>query len=101
MSEIPFDHVDTIEFKDKKFCFTGNFDCAGGKKQCEQAVRDRKGKAKGNLCQKTNYLVVGRDRSGKNYINSGKTKYAMELKEKGNQILILKEEVWAKHLRLS
>jgi hypothetical protein len=106
MSEIPFDHVNTIEFKGKEFCFTGEFKCDGGKKQCKEAVLERQGTVWRRTRKNTDYVVVGKKRSkvfvnnkhGRNNVYGRNIERAMEYKEKGTSIFIIEEEVWAKYL---
>jgi NAD-dependent DNA ligase len=96
MTEIRFDPVKFIEFKGKIFCFTGTLDY-GNRKQCKEAVQERRGIVINNVCKDTDYLVVGRDLNG-DYTYRHKIKYAEELREQGVPIQIVKQENWVKHL---
>jgi NAD-dependent DNA ligase len=96
MTEIRFDPVKSIEFRGKIFCFTGTLDY-GNKKQCKEAVQERRGIVINNVCKDTDYLVVGRYCNG-DYSYRRKIKYAEELREQGIPIQIVKQENWVEHL---
>lgn len=57
-TSLPFDHpLPSLEFADRKFCFTGTF-LYGVRTDCEAVVSGLGGQA-GSLTRKTDYLVVG------------------------------------------
>jgi NAD-dependent DNA ligase len=96
MVEIRFDSVKSIVFKGKIFCFTGTFDY-GDRKQCKEAVQNRRGIVINNVCKNTDHLIVGRD-CNRDYTYYHKTMYAEQLREKGIPIQIVKQESWVEHL---
>lgn len=93
------DNQDEVLFKDKVFCFTGNF-CTGTRKQCEAQVEALGGQTSKQVTKKVDYLVVGvlasRDWSG--VFNGEKVEKARGYKEQGMPIKIIPEELWSMHL---
>lgn len=52
--------IESIEFKDKTFCLTGNFSSAyGNRKAIEDIIKDKGGMIKNTVPQSLNYLVIG------------------------------------------
>ena len=76
-----------IEFENKSFCLSGNFEY-GSKAKVEEYITSKGGSVDKNIKKNTNYLVVGEDGSSK-YSNGNygtKVKRAIE-----SGITILKE----------
>lgn len=83
-----------LEFKDRRYCFTGTF-LFGQRKHCEEAVRERGAEA-GSLTQKTNILVIGTyaTESWKHSSFGTKILKAVEWRERGMPINIVSEQHW-------
>ena len=88
-----------IIFKDKAFCFTGNF-FYGTRDKCQIEIIKREGNVHKNLTQKTNFLVIGSIGSTDwmHSTHGRKIEYAVELKNKGVPVAIVSEEHWANYL---
>lgn len=81
-------------------CLTGKF-ITGTRKKCEDIVLSTGGTPEGDVTLKTNYLVIG-DLASRDWKFSSfgrKIEKAMELREKGQQIAILTEEMWISGLK--
>jgi NAD-dependent DNA ligase len=98
VSELVFDDVERVNFRDSQFCLTGEF-VYGERPQCEVLTASRGGVI-GNVTKKLNYLVVGERGSIEWKHGSFGTKIvkALEYKQKGVPILIVAESVWATSL---
>jgi NAD-dependent DNA ligase len=98
VTDLVFDNVDRVNFRESHFCLTGEFAYAD-RPQCEELVISRGGIV-GNVTKKLNYLVVGQRGSTEWKHGSFGTKIvkALEYKQKGVPILIVAESVWATSL---
>ena len=77
------------------FCLTGKF-VTGTRSKCEDLVVRCGGTPESDVTLKTNYLVIG-DLASRDWKFSSfgrKIERAMDLREKGQQISILSEEMW-------
>lgn len=95
---IPFDDpVPTIEYADRRFCFTGKF-TLGTRQWCEDTVANKGGIPVPNVITETNYLVVGGEVSpGWAHEAFGrKIEKALALKLDGIPISLVTEEEWGK-----
>jgi NAD-dependent DNA ligase len=88
VSELPLDHVASIDISGRSFCLTGEF-VYGPRKTCEDAIV-RRGGLMANVTRKLDYLVVGGFGSPEWKHGSFGTKL-----EKA----IVHEDVWASSLR--
>lgn len=88
-----------IVFENKLFCLTGSFN-SGSKEDIENKIISKGGICNKGLTSKVNYLIVGGAGSEAwkfgNY--GGKVQKAMELNEKGKNIVIIGEEEFMKEL---
>jgi len=89
----------SINFQDKIFCLTGTFN-SGPKDSIEKQIIEKGGTCGKGVTSSTNYLIVGGFGSDAwkfgNY--GGKVQKAMELKEKGKDIVIISEDDFLKQL---
>jgi len=99
VTQLGFDNVERIAFRDSLFCLTGEFAYAE-RGQCEEMIATRGGVV-GNVTKKLNYLVVGERGSMEWKHGSFGTKIAkaLDYKQRGAPILIVAESVWASSLR--
>ena len=58
VTELAYDDVQSIEFMERRFCFTGEF-MHGARPSCEGCVRDRGGLISKGITKELNYLVIG------------------------------------------
>ena len=98
VSELVFDSIERVNFRESLFCLTGEF-AYGERPQCEGLIEARGGII-GNITKKLNYLVVGQRGSAEWKHGSFGTKIvkALDYKERGIPILIVPESVWAASL---
>ncbi len=97
---INFDVVEEIHFKDSLFVLTGDF-AFGNKKEIMEKITERGGSCSDGVSGKTNYVVVGSEGSAawnRGKAGGKKVTKAMELKEKGKEVLIIKKEDLMKSL---
>lgn len=98
-STLPLDDVYSLQFQDKTFCITGK--CAGGpRKKIEAEITNRGGIPKSSVTKKLDYLVIG-TLSSRDWAQSAygtKIEKAMTIREGGNQLLIISEEILYKSL---
>lgn len=87
-----FDFPDTLDFKDRFFCFSGKFSF-GTRTQCEAQVAQRLGKLSRRPVLSTDYLIIG---SLGGY--GAKVDEVNELKRRGSLVRIVPEEHWVKFL---
>lgn len=87
-----FDYPQTIDFKDRYFCFTGKF-ASGTRSECEAKVTERFGKLSRRPVLSTDYLIIG---SLGGY--GGKVEEVGDLKKRGSLVRIVTEEHWLKFL---
>ncbi|QRF55773.1 BRCT domain-containing protein [Variovorax paradoxus] len=95
VTELPIDRPEVIEFKEKAFCFTGDF-VFGPRSSCEVAVLSRGGNI-ANVSKKLHYLVVGGMGSPEWKHGSFGTKIEKAIlhKQAGIPLLIVHEDTWA------
>lgn len=93
--ELPFDTPTHINLLGSKICLTGEF-MYGTRAACERLVEKLGGAAMSTVSKKVNYLIVGSQVSPLWVNTSYGTKIlkAIELKESGHQILIIREQQW-------
>jgi NAD-dependent DNA ligase len=95
VTDLVFDQ-ELIVFNGKRFCLTGEFVFAP-RNHCELAISRRGGELSSGVTKKTDYVVVGSQGSREWRHGSFGTKIqsAMQLKEKGHKIKIVREDDWA------
>lgn len=96
---IPYDDVDVIEYTGQLFVLTGQF-AVGSRKQVSALIEERGGGVKDSCSKKTRYLIVG-EFGSEEWLHSThgrKILKALELRQKGDQPLIVPEKRWAKVL---
>lgn len=95
-----FDHPPPeITFREKVFCFTGNFG-RGNRAKHQEEVKTRGGVVADRLVQSVNYLVVA-EYATDSWLNSdcgNKLILANEYKKKGLPIFVVKLQHWQKYL---
>jgi NAD-dependent DNA ligase len=87
-----------LDFKDRRFCFTGTF-LYGTRKECTAAVTTRGGSG-GSLTKDTDFLVIGIYATD-SWVHSSygrKIEKALEMKNAGSAIAILGEAYWSESL---
>lgn len=91
----------TIDFKDKLFCLSGNFE-HGSKKDIEIMIEDKGGICKSSIVKKTDYLIVGGAGSESWRMGNYGTKVekAVKMQEQGLDIRIIGENDFAVILKL-
>jgi NAD-dependent DNA ligase len=97
---LPYDDpAPEIEFRDRKFCATGDF-AFGSRRDVCGAIEERGGLIVGAPSRTTNFLVVGLTGSfaWKHSTHGNKIMKALELKNEGHLIAIVSEEHWTAHL---
>ena len=96
VTELAFDDIDHIVFEGRKFCLTGNFVYAP-RPACEQQVIARGGEVTSGVSKKVHYVVVGSlgSQEWKHGSFGTKIEKAMQLKQAGAAIVVVKEDVWA------
>jgi len=85
-----------ISYEKTVFCLTGKF-ITGSRKQCENIIKSRGGNTCSSPTKKTNYVVIGLIGSS-DWIHSThgrKIEKAVDLRDKGHDIHIITEELWA------
>lgn len=87
-----FDYPDTLDFKDRYFCFTGKF-ASGTRTDCEAKVSERFGNLSRRPVLSTDYLIIG---SLGGY--GGKVEEVGELKKRDSLVRIIPEVHWLKFL---
>ncbi len=102
-SQIAFDTSLDIDFNGKVFVLTGDF-ASGSKSDIEVKIVACGGSVNDSVTGKTNVVVVGNDGSAAwvNGVAGGKkVEKAMELKAKGNAIVIMSETQLIKEINRS
>lgn len=96
VTTIAYDPVQELVFPGRCFCFTGDFVYAH-REVCESACAMRGGVVRNAVSKKVDYVVVGSFGSPAWKFGSfgTKLKKAVELRQAGGPILIVKEDVWA------
>ena len=94
-----FDDVQTVEFKDARFCLTGEFVFAP-RSTCADAIERRGGVVSSAVNKKLHYVIVGGLGSAEWKHGSFGTKLelAMKLKREGAPLCIVHEDQWAASL---
>jgi NAD-dependent DNA ligase len=100
VNELAFDEVQEVTFAGRGFCLTGDFVYAP-REVCENACAMRGGIVKASPSKKTHYVVVGSLGSPAWKFGSfgTKIKKAVELKQAGTAILIVREDMWSAALK--
>ena len=85
----------TVEFVERRFCFTGAF-ASGPRVWCEQQVIERGGEAASAITQKLGYLVIGEigSRDWAHSTFGRKIQKAVQYRQKGVPIRIISEQHW-------
>lgn len=101
VTNLVFDDVETVEFKDTRFCLTGEFVFAP-RSSCAEAIERRGGIVSGAVTKKLHYVIVGGLASAEWKHGSFGTKLeqAMKLKREGAPLRIVHEDLWAASLSL-
>jgi NAD-dependent DNA ligase len=96
VTELVFDDVETIVFEGRRFCLTGNFVYAP-RPACEQQVIARGGLTVSGVSKKVSYVVVGSlgSQEWKHGSYGTKIEKAMQLKQAGAPLVVVKEDAWA------
>lgn len=99
VTSLAFDHVDTVQFQNARFCLTGDFVFAP-RSVCAEAIERRGGHVTSSVSRKTHYVVVGGLGSPEWKHGSFGTKIeqAMKLKNEGATLLVIHEDRWATSL---
>ena len=95
VTDLAFDLVANLSFEGFRFCLTGDFIYAP-RRNCEELIEVRGGIVGNSVTKKLNYLVVGERGSSEWKHGSFGTKIerAIELKQSGLPIMIVRENVW-------
>nr|WP_145545761.1 BRCT domain-containing protein [Variovorax boronicumulans] len=98
VTTLAFDDAPQIEYRERSFCFTGDF-AFGPRSACEKAVVLRGGTI-ANVTKKLHYLVVGGLGSAewKHGVFGTKIEKAIEHKQSGLPLKIVHEDAWASAL---
>ena len=98
-TSLPVQDVETMKFKGKKFCFSGQF-LFGTRAACHKETERVGAKFVMNVSKGLDYLVIGTmsTRSWANTSFGRKIERAMEYQKEGCDLLIIDEECWARHL---
>jgi NAD-dependent DNA ligase len=98
VTTLAFDDAPQIEYRERSFCFTGDF-AFGTRSACEKAVVLRGGTI-ANVTKKLHYLVVGGLGSAewKHGVFGTKIEKAIEHKQSGQPLKIVHEDAWASAL---
>ena len=94
-TRLPIEQVDSLEFQDRCFCFTGKF-IYGSRSKCMAEVESRGGVAIDRVTLDLDYLVIG-TLASRDWVHTShgrKIEKALEYKKKGNRMTILGEEDW-------
>lgn len=96
VTSLCFDTSAVVEIDGWAFCLTGDF-LYGPRSTCERAIVERGGTVKSGVSRRLHYLVVGSRGSGEWKHGSYGTKIdkAMQLKQTGAPIAVVKEDQWA------
>jgi len=99
VTELVFDEVQNLEFRDARFCLTGEFVFAP-RSTCAEAIERRGGIVTSAVTKKVQYVVVGGLGSAEWKHGSFGTKLeqAMKLKREGAPLRIVHEDKWASFL---
>lgn len=99
VTELVFDEIPDLVFKDARFCLTGEFVFAP-RSTCAEAIERRGGIVSSAVTKKIQYVVVGGLGSAEWKHGSFGTKLeqAMKLKREGAPLLIVHEDSWANFL---
>lgn len=98
-TRLPTNNVKNMEFDERIFCLTGKF-LLGPRRKCELILRERGGITVGNVIPDINYLVIGTlaSRDWKFTSYGRKIEKALELQQRGIELLIVAEEDLVKYL---
>jgi NAD-dependent DNA ligase len=96
VTELAYDDVPQIRFPGSTFCVTGDF-LFGSRDSCAAAITKRGGLFVGRVTTQLSYLVIGNLGSPEWKHGSFGTKIenAMEYKQRGLPIKIVRETVWS------
>ena len=99
VSELIFDEIEDLIFKDATFCLTGEFVFAT-RGTCAEAIERRGGVISKSVTKKLHYVIVGGLGSAEWKHGSFGTKLeqAMKLKREGARLRIVHEDKWASSL---
>jgi NAD-dependent DNA ligase len=99
VTSLAFDEVESVRFKDSRFCLTGDFVFAP-RASCAEAIEKRGGIISASVTKKVRYVVVGGLGSPEWKHGSFGTKLeqAMQLKREGVPLLVVHEDCWAASL---
>ena len=84
-----------IDFKDKNFVITGDFENGWTREKCKELIIEKGGKVKKNVSGKTNYLIVGNVGSNAWKFGNYGSKITDAIK---NETPIVKEETFIKNV---
>ncbi|MBA1146674.1 NAD-dependent DNA ligase [Ectothiorhodospiraceae bacterium WFHF3C12] len=98
-TSLPLDDAEAVEVDGSTFCFTGKF-IFGPRRKCEDAVVSLGGEVAPRVTKAIDYLVIGAlaSRDWAHTSHGRKIEAALDHKEKGREILIIGEEMWADHI---
>lgn len=93
------DDIDRIEFENSEFCLTGQF-LFGNREACRNKLSELGARFVSNPKKSTDYLVVGAlsSRDWKQTSHGRKIEKAIELRDSGQNIILLHEDTWVKCL---
>jgi hypothetical protein len=96
VTELAYDDVDQVIFEGRRFCLTGDFVFAP-RSFCEAEILKRGGLPCSSISSKLHYVVVGSLGSPEWKFGSWGTKIdkAMDLRQRGVPIVIVREDTWA------
>lgn len=96
ISSLAIDNVSEISFRGKRFVLTGDF-VFGSEEKCTEFTSCFGGEVRKSISKKIDYLVVGGlgSKQWKHGSFGTKIEHAMQLKSRGNSILIIHEDCWA------
>ncbi|UEX77634.1 BRCT domain-containing protein [Sediminicurvatus halobius] len=88
-----------IMFEGRAFCFTGKF-LFGPRQRCEEAVMRLGATPIPRVTKQLDYLVIGglASRDWAHTSHGRKIEKAIDLREKGHQVILLEERDWAVHI---
>lgn len=96
---LPVTPVEQVDFYERTFCLTGRF-FYGPRARCEAAVVKRGGSVTSSVTKALDYLVIG-GLASRDWAQSSfgrKIEKAVALRDAGQAVVILTEEIWAGHL---
>lgn len=100
-SQLPVTEPKEFSVSGHHFVFTGKF-ASGTRSECQAEITERGGRCQSSPTKKTRFLVIGAVGS-RDWAHSSwgrKIEKAIELRDSGECIDILSEEVWLKHMDL-